>query len=159
MCIRDSCVVDGIVAMRYNPSVAVPIPVNWTTSPMFVETPDSPWTFEIDICAAVAELPPINCLSTTRFPVVYADPPSVIVTTPTCPPEITTDALAPCHVDPSELNNLIPWNVPFVRLAPATAIEFLYLTAPYPWGLSNVIVARPTLPLEKKVVTPVTLLP
>ena len=60
------------------------------------------------ICAAVAELPPINCLSITRVSAPYPDPPSVIVTTPTCPPEITTDALAPSHVDPSELNNLIP---------------------------------------------------
>ena len=75
---------------------------------MFVEIPDDPCTFVTVICAAVAELPPMNCLSTTRVSAVYPDPPSVIVTTPTCPPAITTDALAPSHVDPSEMNNYNP---------------------------------------------------
>ena len=64
--------------------------------------PDEPCAFEIVILAAVVpDVPPINCLSMTRVSDTYPDPPSVIVTTPTCPPEITIEHLAPSHVVPS----------------------------------------------------------
>ena len=52
-----------------------------------------------------------------------------------------------------------PVDVPFVRFAPAADIEAACLTAPYPWGLSKVIVATPTFPEENEVETPVIILP
>ena len=105
----DTCVVDGIDSIRYNPSGAVPIPDTCNASPIFVEIPEEPFALVIVILAAVVpELPPINCLSMTSVSATYPDPPSVMVTTPTCPPDITTEHLAPSHVVPSELKSLIP---------------------------------------------------
>ena len=50
----------------------------------------------------------MNVLSMSRFSLTYADPPSVIVTTPTCPLAITTDALAPLQLVVPASNNFIP---------------------------------------------------
>ena len=50
--------------------------------------------------------------------------------------------------------------MPLVKFAPfATNVGLLYLTAPNPCGLSNVIVATPTLDDGNSVATPVTLFP
>ena len=76
---------------------------------MFVEIPEPLCALVIEIVATVVpDVPPINCLSISRDSLVYADQPSVMLTTPTCPPEITTDALAPFQVKVPELKSFMP---------------------------------------------------
>ena len=57
---------------------------------------------------------------------VYPEPPVIISTLETPPPDTTTLAVAPFHVPDAEpLNSLTFWNVPFVYVAPPVIVPVL----------------------------------
>ena len=133
----EICVPEGTDAIRYRPSVTVPTPVIWTTSPTLVEIP-------LLVIVTPAPVPPPICegSKSSSSALVYPEPPSVTSAAVIALPATVTLAVAPSQVVVPLLNILTLWYVPLVY--PEPPVSWLNPTIlPNPWGRSKVIVVIP----------------